>query len=181
MRTHTTPDSGAPAVSMQRIDIPAAERDILKLVLEHQSDLINFIFSYITISELASPQIRAIVELLLSRFDERGPVNVTDLLHEIDNPELKSIITDIVLSKYEISKRWQNEEAELEEADGWTIARGAIVALKKQNLQKQVAENQRLLKEASQRGEDTMPIVQRHQDLMKQLMEVETAQFFKSA
>ncbi len=181
LRTHTTSDGGASAVSMQRIEIPAAERDILKLVLEHQSDLINFIFSYITISELASPQIRAIVELLLSRFDERGPVNVTDLLHEIDNPELKSIITDIVLSKYEISKRWQNEEAELEEADAWTIARGAIVALKKQNLQKQVAENQRLLKEASQRGEDTMPIVQRHQDLMRQLMEVETSQFFKSA
>jgi DNA primase len=181
LRAHTTSDGGASAVSMQRIEIPAAERDILKLVLEHQSDLINFIFSYITISELASPQIRAIVELLLSRFDERGPVNVTDLLHEIDNPELKSIITDIVLSKYEISKRWQNEEAELEEADAWTIARGAIVALKKQNLQKQVAENQRLLKEASQRGEDTMPIVQRHQDLMRQLMEVETSQFFKSA
>jgi DNA primase len=181
LRAQTTSDGGGSAVSMQRIEIPAAERDILKLVLEHQSDLISFIFSYITISELVSPQIRTIVELLLSRFDERGPVNVTDLLHEIDNPELKSIITDVVLSKYEISKRWQNEEAELQEADAWTIARGAIVALKKQNLQKQVAENQRLLKEASQRGEDTKPIVQRHQDLMRQLMEVETSQFFKSA
>lgn len=180
-RAQAPSDGIVQAASGQRIEIPAAERDILKLLLEHQSDLVSFIFSYITLPELTTPRVKAIVELLLSRFDEHGPVSVTDLLHEIDDAEMKSIITDIVLSKYELSKQWQSNEVEIEEADPWTIARGAIVALKKQNLQKQVAENQRLLKETLQRGEDAMPIIRRHQELMRQLMEVESSQFFKSA
>jgi hypothetical protein len=55
------------------------------------------------------------------------------------------------------------------------------VALKKQNLQKQVAENQRMLKEASLRGSDTRLLVERHQELMKQLSSVESSEFLKPA
>jgi DNA primase len=159
--------------------IPAPERDILKLLLEHQADLISFVFSHITLSEISTPQVRNILELLLSRYEERGPMHVTDLLLEIEDPRLKSIITDVVLSKYELSKQWQAGDSEIEEADPWTLARDAIVALKKQNLQKQVAENQRLLKEASLQGGDTRPLIERHQELKKQLRSVGSAEFLK--
>ena len=168
------------AESPQELKIPAAERDLLKLLLEHPSELVSFIFSYVTLSDFSSPQVRAILDLLLARFDERGPVNATELVHEIEHADLKSIVTDVVLSRYELSKQWQSVDTELEEADPWTIARGAIVALKKQHLQKEIVENQRLLKEASDRGGDTMEFVRRHQDLMRQLKEVESSQFFES-
>jgi hypothetical protein len=159
--------------------IPAPERDILKLLLEHQADLISFVFSHITLSEISTPQVRNILELLLSRYEERGPVHVTDLLLEIEDPRLKSIITDVVLSRYELSKQWRNGDSEIEEADPWTLARDAIVALKKQDLQKQVAENRRLLREASLQGADTRPLIERHQELKNQLRSVESAEFLK--
>jgi DNA primase len=159
--------------------IPAPERDILKLLLEHQADLISFVFSHITLSEISTPQVRNILELLLSRYEERGPLHVTDLLLEIEDPRLKSIITDVVLSRYELSKQWRNGDSEIEEADPWTLARDAIVALKKQDLQKQVAENRRLLREASLQGADTRPLIERHQELKNQLRSVESAEFLK--
>jgi DNA primase len=169
------------ARSGEAIVIPPPERDLLKLLLEHQADLISFVFSHITLPEVSTPQVRHILEMLLARYDERGPMHVTDLLLEIEDPLLKSIITDVVLSKYELSKQWQAGDSEFEEADPWTLARGAIVALKKQNLQKQVAENQRLLKETSLQGGDTRPLIERHQELMKQLISVDSPEFLKPA
>jgi DNA primase len=161
--------------------IAAPERDILKLLLEHQADLISFVFSHISLEEISAPRVRAILDLLLAQYEERGPVPVTDLLLEIEDPRLKSIITDVVLSKYELSKQWKDSESDFEEADPLALARGAIVALKKQNLQKDVAENQRLLKEASRHGGDTRPLIERHQELMKQLMSVESPEYFNPA
>lgn len=171
--------SAAPS-SLGKRDIPVAERDVLKLLLEHQADMVGFMFSHITIADISDPQVRKVIELLLARFDERGPGQVTEIVGEIEDPELKSIVTDIVMSKYELSKRWESEEVEIEEADPWIVARGAIVALKKRILQKQVEENQRALKEASARGADVQALVQRHQELMNHMLEVESGAMFKS-
>ena len=173
-------EANAATSLMAKKDMPVGERDILKLLIEHQADMISFIFSHISISDLWDPQARKIVELLLARFDERGPGGVTELVGEIEDPSLKSIVTDIVISKYELSKQWESSDAEIETADPMTIARDAIAALKKRQLQKQIEENQRALKEASIQGADAQPLVQRHQDLMRQLIEVESGAMFKT-
>ncbi len=173
-------EANAATSPMTKKEMPVGERDILKLLIEHQADMISLIFSHISISDLWDPQARKIVELLLARFDERGPGGVTELVGEIEDPSLKSIVTDIVISKYELSKQWESSDAEIETADPMTIARDAIAALKKRQLQKQIEENQRALKEASIQGADAQPLVQRHQDLMRQLIEVESGAMFKT-
>jgi hypothetical protein len=144
--------------------------------------MIEFIFSYITIADIADPQIRKIIEFLLSRFDERGPGQVTEIVGEITDPALKGIVTDVVMSRYELSRRWQsNEGEEIEVADPWMIARDAIVDLKKKVLEFQVEENRRALKDASARGLDVQGLVLRHQELMKQLDDVKSGALFKPA
>jgi DNA primase len=160
---------------------PVAERDILKLLLEHPKEMLEFIFSYITIADIIDPQIRTIIEFLLSRFDERGPGQVTEIVGEMTDPALKSIVTDIVMSKYELSKHWESHEGEIEVADPWMVARDAIVDLKKRVLQNQVEENQRALKVASAGGLDVQALVRRHQELMKQIDDVKSGALFKSA
>jgi hypothetical protein len=170
-----------PSAPTEKKRSPVAERDVLKLLLEHPAEMIEFVFSYITIADITDPQIRAIIEFLLSRFDERGPGQVTEIVGEITDPTLKSIVTDIVMSKYELSKRWESNESEIEVADPWMVARDAIVAMKKKILQSQVEENQRALKDASTRGHDAQPFVLRHQELMKQIHDVDTGALFKSS
>lgn len=164
-----------------REGIPAAERDLLKLLLEYPREMIDLIFSHIDPKDFSDDRVRKIVHLLLDRFERVGSVEPTTLLQEIEDPSLKSIITDVSLSKYAISKRWQTGEVEIEEGDPWEIARGALATLKRILLQKQVEENQRRLKEATQHGGDALPFVQRHQELLKQIKELETATFMKES
>jgi DNA primase len=172
--------SNASSGSTVRKESPVAERDILKLLLENQTEMIGFVFSYITVNDITDPSVKKIIQFLLTRFDERGPGTVTEFVEEIDDPALKSIVTDIVMSRYELSRRWETSEMEIEEADPWKIARDAIVALRKRNLQKQIEENQRALKEVSANGADSQLLLQRHQDLTKQLNDVDSGVMFKS-
>jgi DNA primase len=175
-------DAGnASSASAEKRRSPVAERDILKLLLEHPTEMLEFIFSHITIADITDPQIRTIIEFLLSRFDERGPGEVTEIVGEMTDPALKSIVTDIVMSRYELSNRWESNEGEIEVADPRVVARDAIVAMKKKILQNQVEENQRALKDASARGVDVQPLVHRHQELMKQIHDVDSGVLFKSA
>ncbi len=159
--------------------IPVVERDILKLLLEHQEKMMGFVFSHMSTSELTDPQIRTIVEFLLTRFDERGPGQVTEIVGEIEDPLLKNLVTDIVMSRYELSKRWEFGSTE-SEPDPMRIARDVLAALRKRTLQRQIEENQKALKEAGQRGEDPQSYVQQHLDLIKQLLAVDSGAFLES-
>jgi DNA primase len=160
-------------------DAPVVERDILKLMLENQAEMIGFIFSYITADDIADPQLKKIVELLLARIDELGPGNVTEFVDELDDPALKGIVTDIVMSRYELSKKWERGEMEFEEVDPWRVARDAIVAMKKRTLQSQIELNMRAMRETSAHGGDSQMLLRLHQDLMQQLHDVESGAIFK--
>jgi DNA primase len=161
-------------------EAPVAERDILKLLLEHHADMIGFIFSYITVDDISDPQLKKIVEFLLARFDEKGPGTVTEFVNEIVDPVLKSLVTDIVMSKYEISKRWESSEMVFEEVDPWRVARDAIVAMVKRKLHALIEINRRALKDASARGADVQALMQRNQELTIQLGNVDSGMLFKS-
>ncbi|TSA20468.1 DNA primase [bacterium] len=160
-------------------EAPVVERDIVKLLLEHQADMIGFMFSHITIDDISDPQLKKIVEFLLARFDERGPRSVVEFLDEIEDPVSKGIVTDIVMSKYEISKGWVSGDVEFQDVDPWRVARDAIVAMTKRKLHKQIELNQRALKEASERGADAQALMVRHQELMRQVHDVDSGVIFK--
>ena len=173
-----TVDSTSPLAVKQ--EMPAAERDILKLLLEDQAEMMGFVFSYVTVGDFTNPDAKKIVEFLLSRFDERGTGAVTELVGEIEDPAMKSVVTDLVMTKYELSRRWEGSEQDFEQADPAQVARDAIVAMKKRVLQGQIDENQRALKEASLRGADVQMLLKRHQALERQKAEVETGAMFKA-
>ena len=162
-------------------DIPPAERDILKLLLEAPSDLLGFITSYIAMNELSDERVRNAVEFVLQRREGVAVASAASILNDMEDVELKSLISDLALSKYELSKGWAEMDVEIEEPDAWKIARDAIVAIKRHAIQKEIELNQRRLKDASQHGQDTVQFVQRHQELLNQKKEVESLQFSKAS
>ncbi len=165
----------------RRHEIPAGERDILKLMLENRPELIGFIFSHVSIADLNDERVRKAAQMILDRLDTFGSVELTSLVHEIDDPELKGIVTDLALSRYELSKGWKEMDVEIDDADPWEVARGALLALKRQSLYKQIEENRRRLKEISQQGGEVLPFLQRHQELLKQMKELESSEFLKAS
>ncbi|MBI4428465.1 MAG: DNA primase [Ignavibacteriales bacterium] len=154
-------------------EIPAAERDLLKLLLEGQPDIVDLIFKNLTVEQFADQRAKRLAELLQSRWRDLGEINAVSVLNETDDTDLKGMITDISLSKYELSKGWVDKE--IDEPDARQIAADALALLRKRALQKAIEENQRMLKEAAQRGSDKMPFVVRHQELMRQMKESEKA------
>jgi DNA primase len=170
----------ADRVSDAMSPVPAAERDILKLLLENRTELVSFIFSRVTLADLTHEGARRLAELILTHFDERGGAEISDVLESLEDASLKSLVTDVAVSRYELSKGWHELEVEVEEADPFEIARGAIAALRKTKLQKEIEANQKLLKEASLAGENALPFVHRHQELIRKLKEVESPDYLKT-
>lgn len=167
------------AQPLRKDEIPAAERDILKLLLENQFEPVNLIFSHIAPDDLSNESVKQLVAFAFSRINERGAIQLTEFVEEVEDPVLKSIVTDVALSKYELSQQWNKRETKIEEGDPWVIARGAIASIRKHALQKYIEENQRQLNEAKHQGVDTISFTQRHIELMKQLKETESPEFLK--
>ncbi len=162
----------------KKSDISPAERDILKLLLEGTPEVIGFLTSYVAPDELSDERVRKAMQFLLRRLAEAGPAPAATVVNEIDDPEVKSLISDLALSKYELSKGWAEMAVEIEEPDPWKIARDAVLAIKKQAVQREIEQNQRRLKDAAQRGLDSFPYLQRHQELLNQLKRIDSAEFF---
>ncbi|MFH0990505.1 MAG: DNA primase [bacterium] len=185
-RASITPDRSVRTTSgsSQPLDanapIPAAERDLLKLLLEDQAEIIQFLFSHLTLSDISNAQIHSAVGMILDRLDEGNPSQFADWVQSVTDESLKTILTDIALSRYELSKKWHTENLDFGEADPWEIARGVIVTLKKQAVQKEVESNQRRMREATKKGEDVMEYVQAHQELLNILRSIEDGKLFET-
>ncbi len=154
-------------------DIPAAERDILKALFENQPDAIAFIAANLLPAELTDERIRKLAEAALEHWQTEGTINLTSFINELETEELKSVLTDVTLSKYELSPGWRDLEVQIEEPVVGKIARAAVVAVKRAALQKQIEQNQKQMREAAERGQETMPFVQKHQELQRSIKDLE--------
>lgn len=154
--------------------LPAAERDILKILLENQGDVAHFVASNLRLDDLTDSRIQRLAQMALKRIQATGLLDAGALVNDISDPELKSIVTDVMLSRYEISRGWQDLAVEIDEANPRTIAKAAILAVRRHALRKQIEENQRNLRDASQRGDETRSYIQRHQEILRMLKELET-------
>ncbi|MCX6120047.1 MAG: DNA primase [Ignavibacteriales bacterium] len=162
-----------PAVPKTKI-IPPEERDILKLILEGNPDVIRFILSNISLLQLSDDRARKLAQRVLDLYDERGTIDAPSIVSEVQEPELKNLITDLVLSRYELSPQWQEMEKEIDVPDPMMIAKDAVVTVRRKAIQKEMEENQHALKEASIRRDDATPYLQRQQELLRLKKEIES-------
>jgi DNA primase len=154
--------------------IPPEERDILKLILDGNPDVIRFVLSNISLLQLSDERARKLAQLILDIYDERGIIDAPSIVNEVQEPELKNLITDLVLSRYELSPKWQEMEKEIDVPDPMMIAKDAVVAVRRKAVQKEMEENQHALKEASVRHDDATPYLQRQQELLRLKKEIES-------
>jgi hypothetical protein len=98
---------------------------------------------------------------------------------EMQDPEMKGLISDAMVSKYELSRGWLDMEKEIDEPNPWKIARDSIIAIQKKNVLKEMEQNERSLKEIMQQRGDTMPYMQRHEELKKVQRELNSPEYLK--
>ncbi|MEX2191346.1 MAG: DNA primase, partial [Bacteroidota bacterium] len=156
------------------VSLPTAEREILRIVCENRTALINEIFSAISVDDLSDARVRKLVQIVLERIENTGSVDSTALVNELEDPDLKSVYTDVMLSRYDLSKGWQEMEVEIEEPDPAKIAKAAVAAIKRKALRTEIEQNHNLMSAAKQRGEETRPFIERHQELSRTLRNLES-------
>jgi hypothetical protein len=159
--------------SEQQSDIPPEERDILKILMEGDEEITGYITSNIIISDFSNPQVQKVANLVLHHRQTNSYNGVESLIHLVDDPVLKELITGISFSKYELSKGWQTPEKEVFEGDPWQIAKDAILIIKRRAIRNELEENQKSLKDANQKGADSRPFLLRHNELLRQIKELE--------
>jgi DNA primase len=160
-------------ISSKSRPVPPEERDILKLILEGNPGVIRYLLSNISILQLTDEQMKKLAQLVLDLYDERGPIDAPSIVNVVQEPELKNLITDLVLSRYELSRGWQQMEREIDEPDPMMIARDAIITLRRKSIHKEMEENQKALKEASIMQSDTKPYLVKQQELLEALKKLE--------
>jgi DNA primase len=154
--------------------LPAVQRDLLKLMLEHGPEMIRFVFTHVTPDRFAEGGARHIVELLLARADQEGAWDVSVLLDQVQDEPLKRAIADMVFSRYELSRGWATMGTATEEPDPWKIAERCLLIFRRMEIDDLIAENQRQMKAASARGEVVKPFLEQHQALLAEKKQLDT-------
>ena len=139
------------------------------MLLENHVEAIHLLEEHLSLEEITDLRVRALLERALQQWHAKGSLDAGTFIDEIEDEELKGIVTDVMMSRYELSGGW----TEIEEPDPAEIVQSALTVLRRQSVQKQMEQNQRLLREAASRGEDPMPYVQRHQEFLKMMKDLE--------
>ncbi len=164
----------APApVSVQQAPLPAAERDLLRLMLEYGSHMVEYVKERSSDDLFTHPMARAAIQLLTSRTGQGAAIDPSDLLNHIEDPALKNFLAEILFSKHELSPGWARISSLPEEMDPWEIADRCLIILHRGWIDAAIAENQRRMKEASLRGEPVQEFLEAHQSLLEQRRNLE--------
>ncbi|HTP14044.1 MAG TPA: DNA primase [Bacteroidota bacterium] len=171
----TTSTAGAPAPVPEQKELPPEERDLIRLMIEGNEEIVQYITSNLDVSDYADARARAIVGIIVERRHAGTYTGAQGLVQDVADPVLKDIIMAVSFDRYELSRGWESPERDIHEGDPWQIAKDAILRIKRRALALELEENQRRLKLASQQGEDSKPYLLRHQELLHLKKELEAA------
>jgi DNA primase len=172
-----TPGPGSPRAGSANAPLPAHERDLLKVILEAGPQMAEFVFSHLTRETFQHPMALRAVDAVQHFIDSGRQWDVTSLINELQDADLRAFVSDCVVTKYEISRGW----SEVKPGDLWTIAEKCILRAKGLGLRKEIEENFRLLKEAQRRGEDVARFMEENIRLEKARKELESTKLIDDA
>jgi len=156
-------------------ELQPGERDLLHAMLDGGTEIVQWVFSQITLDDFVHPEGRRLAELLMESAEAGTPVDPARIVSSADDPDLRRFVADIVFEKYALSKTWEERGVDVGTGDSRQIAHDAILAMRKRFLERMIEENQNDLKTATARGEDAGPYLARHQDFLRRLHDIKNS------
>ncbi|MFN0158068.1 MAG: DNA primase [Bacteroidota bacterium] len=87
-----------------KTELPIAQRDLLKLMLEHGNGMVNAVFSHISPEVFGDGVPGVLVQRMMSHAQSEDEWDGNSLIDEMEDEATRSFIADLVLAKYQISK-----------------------------------------------------------------------------
>jgi DNA primase len=151
---------------------PAAERELLRLVLEHKGAMLRYIFSRIDKDVLTSPVIRDVIGVV-DMHEEGGETwDPGTLVNELQDDDARKLVSMLILPQHELSKAWKEMGTEPPPPDPYAIADDCITRLHMQQLDDRIAEVYKGMKDAELRGESITALQEEILDLQRQKKEL---------
>ena len=151
--------------------IPPAERDLLRLMLEHGSVMVRHVFEHMDVSMITSSTARAVIDVILQHEANGAFWDAGTIVDGLEDQALKRIVTELTISRHEISKGWQEMGSDPVLPDPRGMADDCIAKLQLRSLDEQIAETYSLMKDAQLRGEDITGFQQGILELQRQKKE----------
>ncbi len=168
---------GSAQPARESLRVPTLERDLVKLMLEHGPEMATAIFDNCGPEEFSDSHIKQVNEMILHHLEEGKEWDVAALVNEVEDEQMKHFIADIVFNKYELSAGWAERGASPDEPDPWMIAEHCLVLMRKQEIDRLLAENHRNMKEASAQGASLKEFMEYNQTLLHEKKDLETHGF----
>lgn len=160
--------------------VPPAERNLLKLLLEAPDEVSELIAQQLSLDDISSEAIRTAMSLVLQEIQAGRRVTPAGILDMICDTELTGVLTDIVMSsydlqrRYEISPKWGSVE-DVVTVDVRKIARDSLYAIKRSKLEEEIERTEQALRNARQQHQEETPYLQQLMALQQQRQSLERA------
>lgn len=154
-------------------EVPAVERDLLRLMIDHGPEMVRFVFSHVSLEHFHHPKTLRVLAMILARVERNEACDAATLIDQADDAEIRHFIADVTFSKYDLSKGWQELDALPEEADPGEVAERCLMILKRQELDRLLAENQKQMKQAATQHKDLRPFLEIHRQLLFEKKDLE--------
>jgi DNA primase len=159
--------------SLETKSIPVGERDILKLILEGNPEVIRYIFSNISLHQFSDERAKNLAQHILDIYDVRGIIDVSTLINELEDVKMRNFSTELMFNPDELRSDWEKMEKEIPRPEPMTIARDAILQMQKAAIKRAKEENSLAMKEAERQHLDTSILSQRQNELSQLLNKLE--------
>ena len=132
-------------------DLPAAERDLLTVVLNEGPEMAEFVLTHMNPEEMTHPAARDLLQAVLEHRGRQWTVH--EILESLSDPIMRRMLGELIFRRYEISKAWGAYGGEPTEPDPWEIAERALHVIRRRQLDRELDEARNQLKAAESRGE----------------------------
>lgn len=134
---------------------------MLSAVLRGGEDVARFVFSHLRPSDFSHPIAKGLAASISARLEEGEPIDATSLVSIAGDAAMRDFISEIVFTKYELSRGFRESGVSAEQGDPLRIAQDTLLAMKKKTLMSEKRDNQRKIRELSSRGGDVLPYLRK--------------------
>ncbi len=130
------------------------ERDIIRLLLEGNTEIIGFILAHISADEFAVEAHARIADIVYEAYQEGGEVIASALIEKTGEEELQTYILEITFEKYSISKNWETiYPGQSHEIILMKIAQDTVRKFKTEQIDLKITENTKKIEQSASEDE----------------------------
>jgi DNA primase len=170
--TQTTPAVQPVAPKINR-PIPASERELLRLVLEHKGGMLRYVFSRIDKDLMTAPLVQQVIAIIDMHEEGGEPWEPGTLINELEDEDARQLVARLITPQHEISKGWREMGSDPPPPDPYTIADDCIARLHLQQLDDRIAAVYLQIKDAELRGEENTALQEEILSLQRDKKEIQ--------